>query len=185
MHPPTPPVGTVFIAKRFLSERRRGPQCCQGGTRPIAMATPHTAATPRSAAPAGKTASGAKLTRCYLDVVTFDLSDSGAHSVAEPRLLWERVERLVPRSSRNSSNNSGGSGGSSSSSSSSNSSSQPGSHCGSGERFRARCESQPPSRSRWGKTRAPFHTHACFPFSLLQIGGLGPPAARECWEKTR
>ncbi|KAF7641413.1 hypothetical protein LDENG_00282130, partial [Lucifuga dentata] len=54
-------------------------------------------------------------------------------SVPEPRLLWERVEKLVPRPASNS-----GSGGSSSSSSSSNSSSQPGSHCGSGERFRAR-----------------------------------------------
>uniref|UniRef100_A0AAQ6ALK6 non-specific serine/threonine protein kinase n=1 Tax=Amphiprion ocellaris TaxID=80972 RepID=A0AAQ6ALK6_AMPOC len=56
-----------------------------------------------------------------------------AASAAEPRLLWERVEKLVPRPTSNS-----GSGGSSSSSSSSNSSSQPGSHCGSGERFRAR-----------------------------------------------
>uniref|UniRef100_A0A8C7Z714 non-specific serine/threonine protein kinase n=1 Tax=Oryzias sinensis TaxID=183150 RepID=A0A8C7Z714_9TELE len=52
-------------------------------------------------------------------------------SSAEPRLLWERVEKLVPRTTGNS-----GSGGSSSSSSSSNSSSQPSSHCGSGERFR-------------------------------------------------
>ncbi|XP_068458189.1 mitogen-activated protein kinase kinase kinase kinase 4 isoform X3 [Clinocottus analis] len=59
-----------------------------------------------------------------------------AASAAEPRLLWERVEKLVPRPTSNT-----GSGGSSSSSSSSNSSSQPGSHCGSGERFRARCES--------------------------------------------
>uniref|UniRef100_A0A3Q4BVA2 non-specific serine/threonine protein kinase n=1 Tax=Mola mola TaxID=94237 RepID=A0A3Q4BVA2_MOLML len=58
-------------------------------------------------------------------------------SVAEPRLLWERVEKLVPRPASNS-----GSGGSSSSSSSSNSSSQPGSHCGSGERFRARSSSK-------------------------------------------
>ncbi|CAJ1079103.1 TRAF2 and NCK-interacting protein kinase-like isoform X2 [Xyrichtys novacula] len=58
-------------------------------------------------------------------------------SVAEPRLLWERVEKLVPRQTSNS-----GSGGSSSSSSSSNSSSQPGSHCGSGERFRARSSSK-------------------------------------------
>ncbi|XP_038577060.1 mitogen-activated protein kinase kinase kinase kinase 4-like isoform X5 [Micropterus salmoides] len=58
-------------------------------------------------------------------------------SVAEPRLLWERVEKLVPRPTSNS-----GSGGSSSSSSSSNSSSQPGSHCGSGERFRARSSSK-------------------------------------------
>uniref|UniRef100_A0A7N6BT56 non-specific serine/threonine protein kinase n=1 Tax=Anabas testudineus TaxID=64144 RepID=A0A7N6BT56_ANATE len=56
-----------------------------------------------------------------------------ATSAAEPRLLWERVEKLVPRPISNT-----GSGGSSSSSSSSNSSSQPGSHCGSGERFRAR-----------------------------------------------
>uniref|UniRef100_M4AXE5 non-specific serine/threonine protein kinase n=1 Tax=Xiphophorus maculatus TaxID=8083 RepID=M4AXE5_XIPMA len=52
-------------------------------------------------------------------------------SSAEPRLLWERVEKLVPKTSGSS-----GSGGSSSSSSSSNSSSQ----CDSGERFRARCE---------------------------------------------
>uniref|UniRef100_A0A3Q3ST44 non-specific serine/threonine protein kinase n=1 Tax=Mastacembelus armatus TaxID=205130 RepID=A0A3Q3ST44_9TELE len=56
---------------------------------------------------------------------------------AEPRLLWERVEKLVPRPTSNS-----GSGGSSSSSSSSNSSSHPGSHCGSGERFRARSSSK-------------------------------------------
>ncbi|KAF3694565.1 Traf2 and NCK-interacting protein kinase [Channa argus] len=60
-----------------------------------------------------------------------------APSAAEPRLLWERVEKLVPRPTSNS-----GSGGSSSSSSSSNSSSQPGSHCGSGERFRARSSSK-------------------------------------------
>uniref|UniRef100_A0A8C3AL78 non-specific serine/threonine protein kinase n=1 Tax=Cyclopterus lumpus TaxID=8103 RepID=A0A8C3AL78_CYCLU len=62
-------------------------------------------------------------------------------SAAEPRLLWERVEKLVPRPTSNS-----GSGGSSSSSSSSNSSSQPGSHCGSGERFRARCD---PDEEGW------------------------------------
>uniref|UniRef100_A0A669BU59 non-specific serine/threonine protein kinase n=2 Tax=Teleostei TaxID=32443 RepID=A0A669BU59_ORENI len=61
---------------------------------------------------------------------------NAAHST-EPRLLWERVEKLVPRTTSNS-----GSGGSSSSSSSSNSSSQPGSHCGSGERFRARSSSK-------------------------------------------
>ncbi|XP_037645693.1 mitogen-activated protein kinase kinase kinase kinase 4-like isoform X5 [Sebastes umbrosus] len=60
-----------------------------------------------------------------------------AASAPEPRLLWERVEKLVPRPTGNS-----GSGGSSSSSSSSNSSSQPGSHCGSGERFRARSSSK-------------------------------------------
>ncbi|XP_034550531.1 traf2 and NCK-interacting protein kinase-like isoform X3 [Notolabrus celidotus] len=60
-----------------------------------------------------------------------------AASAAEPRLLWERVEKLVPRQTSNT-----GSGGSSSSSSSSNSSSQPGSHCGSGERFRARSSSK-------------------------------------------
>uniref|UniRef100_A0A669ECU2 non-specific serine/threonine protein kinase n=1 Tax=Oreochromis niloticus TaxID=8128 RepID=A0A669ECU2_ORENI len=60
---------------------------------------------------------------------------NAAHT--EPRLLWERVEKLVPRTTSNS-----GSGGSSSSSSSSNSSSQPGSHCGSGERFRARSSSK-------------------------------------------
>ncbi|GLD71588.1 mitogen-activated protein kinase kinase kinase kinase 4-like isoform X2 [Lates japonicus] len=60
-----------------------------------------------------------------------------AASTTEPRLLWERVEKLVPRPTSNS-----GSGGSSSSSSSSNSSSQPSSHCGSGERFRARSSSK-------------------------------------------
>nr|XP_046260753.1 mitogen-activated protein kinase kinase kinase kinase 4-like isoform X1 [Scatophagus argus] len=60
-----------------------------------------------------------------------------AASAAEPRLLWERVEKLVPRPTSHS-----GSGGSSSSSSSSNSSSQAGSHCGSGERFRARSSSK-------------------------------------------
>ncbi|XP_035031251.1 mitogen-activated protein kinase kinase kinase kinase 4 isoform X6 [Hippoglossus stenolepis] len=64
-------------------------------------------------------------------------SHRNAASAAEPRLLWERVEKLVPRAASNS-----GSGGSSSSSSSSNSSSQPGSHCGSGERFRARSSSK-------------------------------------------
>ncbi|XP_044071534.1 mitogen-activated protein kinase kinase kinase kinase 4 isoform X4 [Siniperca chuatsi] len=64
-----------------------------------------------------------------------------AASAAEPRLLWERVEKLVPRPTSGSQTNSG-SGGSSSSSSSSNSSSQPGSHCGSGERFRARSSSK-------------------------------------------
>ncbi|XP_030613342.1 mitogen-activated protein kinase kinase kinase kinase 4 isoform X3 [Archocentrus centrarchus] len=67
-------------------------------------------------------------------------SHAAQHSVAsaaEPRLLWERVEKLVPRPTSNS-----GSGGSSSSSSSSNSSSQAGSHCGSGERFRARSSSK-------------------------------------------
>uniref|UniRef100_A0A096MDC1 non-specific serine/threonine protein kinase n=1 Tax=Poecilia formosa TaxID=48698 RepID=A0A096MDC1_POEFO len=56
-----------------------------------------------------------------------------AGSSAEPRLLWERVEKLVPKTSGSS-----GSGGSSSSSSSSNSSSQ----CDSGERFRARSSSK-------------------------------------------
>lgn len=53
------------------------------------------------------------------------------NSGIEPRLLWERVEKLVPRP------------GSGSSSGSSNSGSQPGSHpgsqSGSGERFRVRC----------------------------------------------
>lgn len=71
-------------------------------------------------------------------------------SSAEPRLLWERVEKLVPRTTGNS-----GSGGSSSSSSSSNSSSKPGSHCGSGERFRARCESTHPFANHlWKHTQA-------------------------------
>ncbi|XP_061649369.1 mitogen-activated protein kinase kinase kinase kinase 4-like isoform X6 [Phyllopteryx taeniolatus] len=51
-----------------------------------------------------------------------------AGSAAEPRLLWERVEKMLPRSAGNASGSSG-----SSSSSSSNSSSQ----AGSGERFRA------------------------------------------------
>ncbi|XP_051938687.1 mitogen-activated protein kinase kinase kinase kinase 4 isoform X4 [Hippocampus zosterae] len=59
-----------------------------------------------------------------------------AGSAAEPRLLWERVEKMLPRSAGSGSGSSGGSSGgsSSSSSSSSNSSSQ----AGSGERFRAR-----------------------------------------------
>ncbi|XP_054643937.1 mitogen-activated protein kinase kinase kinase kinase 4-like isoform X5 [Dunckerocampus dactyliophorus] len=61
-----------------------------------------------------------------------------AGSPAEPRLLWERVEKMVPRSA----GSSGSGGSSSSSSSSSNSSSQAGSHCGSGERFRARTSSK-------------------------------------------
>lgn len=54
-----------------------------------------------------------------------------SNSSIEPRLLWERVEKLAPRP------------GSGSSSGSSNSGSQPGSHpgsqSGSGERFRVRC----------------------------------------------
>ncbi|XP_067115534.1 mitogen-activated protein kinase kinase kinase kinase 4-like isoform X2 [Osmerus mordax] len=63
-----------------------------------------------------------------------------ASSAAEPRLLWERVEKLTPRAGPGSTSTSG-SGGSSSSSSSA-SSSQPGSHTGSGERFRARSSSK-------------------------------------------
>ncbi|XP_030166222.1 mitogen-activated protein kinase kinase kinase kinase 4 isoform X28 [Lynx canadensis] len=51
-------------------------------------------------------------------------------SSIEPRLLWERVEKLVPRP------------GSGSSSGSSNSGSQPGSQSGSGERFRVRSSSK-------------------------------------------
>ncbi|XP_029936647.1 mitogen-activated protein kinase kinase kinase kinase 4 isoform X3 [Myripristis murdjan] len=74
-------------------------------------------------------------------------SSQAAHrnaASAEPRLLWERVEKLVPRPAGGHSPaaSGSGSGGSSSSSSSSNSSSQPGSHCGSGERFRARSSSK-------------------------------------------
>ncbi|XP_049584530.1 mitogen-activated protein kinase kinase kinase kinase 4 isoform X1 [Syngnathus scovelli] len=67
-----------------------------------------------------------------------------AGSAAEPRLLWERVEKMLPRSSGSGSGSSGGSsagssaGSGSSSSSSSNSSSQ----AGSGERFRARSSSK-------------------------------------------
>uniref|UniRef100_A0A668AZ32 non-specific serine/threonine protein kinase n=1 Tax=Myripristis murdjan TaxID=586833 RepID=A0A668AZ32_9TELE len=70
-------------------------------------------------------------------------SSQAAHRNA-PRLLWERVEKLVPRPAGGHSPaaSGSGSGGSSSSSSSSNSSSQPGSHCGSGERFRARSSSK-------------------------------------------
>uniref|UniRef100_A0A4W5NFM5 non-specific serine/threonine protein kinase n=1 Tax=Hucho hucho TaxID=62062 RepID=A0A4W5NFM5_9TELE len=49
----------------------------------------------------------------------------------EPRLLWERVEKLVPRPGSGSSGSTGSSSGSSNSS-------------GSGERFRARCESYVP-----------------------------------------
>ncbi|XP_042162413.1 mitogen-activated protein kinase kinase kinase kinase 4-like isoform X10 [Oncorhynchus tshawytscha] len=56
-------------------------------------------------------------------------------AAAEPRLLWERVEKLVPRPTS-------GSGSTCSSSGSSNSSSQPSSHSGSGERFRARSSSK-------------------------------------------
>uniref|UniRef100_A0A8C8EJ66 non-specific serine/threonine protein kinase n=1 Tax=Oncorhynchus tshawytscha TaxID=74940 RepID=A0A8C8EJ66_ONCTS len=52
----------------------------------------------------------------------------------EPRLLWERVEKLVPRPGSGSSGSTGSSSGSSNSSS----------HSGSGERFRARCESYVP-----------------------------------------
>ncbi|XP_061649366.1 mitogen-activated protein kinase kinase kinase kinase 4-like isoform X3 [Phyllopteryx taeniolatus] len=71
-----------------------------------------------------------------------------AGSAAEPRLLWERVEKMLPRSAGNASGSSG-----SSSSSSSNSSSQ----AGSGERFRAcsssKSESSPLQRpENAGKT---------------------------------
>ncbi|CDQ62027.1 unnamed protein product, partial [Oncorhynchus mykiss] len=52
-------------------------------------------------------------------------------AAAEPRLLWERVEKLVSRPGSGSSGSTGSSSGSSNSSS----------HSGSGERFRARCES--------------------------------------------
>nr|XP_046219338.1 mitogen-activated protein kinase kinase kinase kinase 4-like isoform X11 [Oncorhynchus gorbuscha] len=53
-------------------------------------------------------------------------------AAAEPRLLWERVEKLVPRSGSGSSGSTGTSSGSSNSSS----------HSGSGERFRARSSSK-------------------------------------------
>ncbi|XP_061548138.1 mitogen-activated protein kinase kinase kinase kinase 4-like isoform X4 [Phycodurus eques] len=71
-----------------------------------------------------------------------------AGSAAEPRLLWERVEKMLPRSAGNASGSSG-----SSSSSSSNSSSQ----AGSGERFRpcssSKSESSPLQRpENAGKT---------------------------------
>lgn len=116
-------------------------------------------------------------------------------SVAEPRLLWERVEKLVPRQTGNS-----GSGGSSSSSSSSNSSSQPGSHCGSGERLRARCESAHSTINLKTALISPRQRrHPAEPFdssvtwtdrltslpslSLVQIRGLAPPPSRGCWEK--
>uniref|UniRef100_A0A8C7GBR2 non-specific serine/threonine protein kinase n=1 Tax=Oncorhynchus kisutch TaxID=8019 RepID=A0A8C7GBR2_ONCKI len=56
------------------------------------------------------------------------------YAAAEPRLLWERVEKLVPRPGSGSSGSTGSSSGSSNSSS----------HSGSGERFRARCESYVP-----------------------------------------
>uniref|UniRef100_A0A8C7WI14 non-specific serine/threonine protein kinase n=1 Tax=Oncorhynchus mykiss TaxID=8022 RepID=A0A8C7WI14_ONCMY len=55
-------------------------------------------------------------------------------AAAEPRLLWERVEKLVSRPGSGSSGSTGSSSGSSNSSS----------HSGSGERFRARCESYVP-----------------------------------------
>lgn len=44
----------VVYHKRFLSERRQGPQCCRGETRLITMATPHTVAMLCNAALAGK-----------------------------------------------------------------------------------------------------------------------------------
>ncbi|XP_031653860.1 mitogen-activated protein kinase kinase kinase kinase 4 isoform X4 [Oncorhynchus kisutch] len=53
-------------------------------------------------------------------------------AAAEPRLLWERVEKLVPRPGSGSSGSTGSSSGSSNSSS----------HSGSGERFRARSSSK-------------------------------------------
>ncbi|KAJ8012965.1 hypothetical protein DPEC_G00048360 [Dallia pectoralis] len=62
---------------------------------------------------------------------------SAGSAAAEPRLLWERVEKLVPRPVSGA-----GSGSTGSSSGSSNSSSQPSSHSGSGERFRARSTSK-------------------------------------------
>uniref|UniRef100_A0A8C5DZW7 non-specific serine/threonine protein kinase n=1 Tax=Gouania willdenowi TaxID=441366 RepID=A0A8C5DZW7_GOUWI len=74
---------------------------------------------------------------CSISSVFCDSAVVHLCSVAEPRLLWERVEKLVPRPTSNT-----GSGGSSSSSNSSNSSLQRGSQCGSGERFRARSSSK-------------------------------------------
>ncbi|KAM9485251.1 mitogen-activated protein kinase kinase kinase kinase 4-like isoform 6-T6 [Salvelinus alpinus] len=68
-------------------------------------------------------------------------------AAAEPRLLWERVEKLVPRPTS-------GSGSTCSSSGSSNSSSQPSSHSGSGERFRARSS----SKSEGSPLQHPEHT---------------------------
>uniref|UniRef100_A0A670J029 non-specific serine/threonine protein kinase n=1 Tax=Podarcis muralis TaxID=64176 RepID=A0A670J029_PODMU len=75
----------------------------------------------------------------------------------EPRLLWERVEKLVPRP------------GSGSSSGSSNSSSQPGSHpgsqSGSGERFRMRSSSKSegsPSQRSENATKKPEEKKEAF-----------------------
>ncbi|KAL0963695.1 hypothetical protein UPYG_G00309680 [Umbra pygmaea] len=65
---------------------------------------------------------------------------------AEPRLLWERVEKLVPRPVS-------GSGSTGSSSGSSTSGSQPGSHSGSGERFRDRSA----SKSEGSPLQRPVH----------------------------
>lgn len=167
--PPPPPVGTVFIAKGSCQNDVAVPGAVEArlASSPwqLPAQQPRRAAQRRQVKDGTCAASGVKRNGFTLDVVTFDLSDSGVRSVAEPRLLWERVERLVPRSSHHHNNNSGGggSGGSSSSSSSSNSSSQPGSHCGSGERFRARCESR---RSGFrpgadgGKLGLLFHTRA-------------------------
>uniref|UniRef100_A0A4W5NNG2 non-specific serine/threonine protein kinase n=1 Tax=Hucho hucho TaxID=62062 RepID=A0A4W5NNG2_9TELE len=60
---------------------------------------------------------------------------AGQRNASEPRLLWERVEKLVPRPAS-------GSGSTCSSSGSSNSSSQPSSHSGSGERFRSESKTE-------------------------------------------
>ncbi|XP_041700578.1 mitogen-activated protein kinase kinase kinase kinase 4 isoform X6 [Coregonus clupeaformis] len=57
---------------------------------------------------------------------------NASSAAAEPRLLWERVEKLVPRPASGSSGSTGSSSGSSNSSS----------HSGSGERFRARSSSK-------------------------------------------
>uniref|UniRef100_A0A8C7GC03 non-specific serine/threonine protein kinase n=1 Tax=Oncorhynchus kisutch TaxID=8019 RepID=A0A8C7GC03_ONCKI len=71
----------------------------------------------------------------FRSVVGLCVSIISLHSAAaEPRLLWERVEKLVPRPGSGSSGSTGSSSGSSNSSS----------HSGSGERFRARCESYVP-----------------------------------------
>uniref|UniRef100_A0A8C7WI04 non-specific serine/threonine protein kinase n=1 Tax=Oncorhynchus mykiss TaxID=8022 RepID=A0A8C7WI04_ONCMY len=77
------------------------------------------------------------------------------YAAAEPRLLWERVEKLVSRPGSGSSGSTGSSSGSSNSSS----------HSGSGERFRARCESY--SHEEFLTCTLSRHTHITIDLTAL------------------
>lgn len=92
-----------------------------------------------------------------------------SNSSIEPRLLWERVEKLAPRP------------GSGSSSGSSNSGSQPGSHpgsqSGSGERFRVRC------RLPFLSSPSPC-SHTGWPLNTQGLGTPPSPPPPSSWKSS-